>query len=174
MEGFRNSSGITQGTFYTSVGMNVETMLTNDSIATADGTATIPELLSEQPFGKIYIMLGTNDLGYYNWDEFKENFSADLKQITALQPNATLYICSVIYVEEDKVTTGDYVNNENVDKANEAILQLCEADGYHYINLNEVLDNGNASLEEGATVDGVHLFEKYSKIMLDYLKNHYL
>ena len=77
-------------------------------------------------------------------------------------------------MEESKVEGGAYVNNTNVDKINSILLQVCEEQGYHYLDLNEVLSNGYGSLIEGASSDGVHIYEKYCKMMLDYLKNHYV
>lgn len=54
------------------------------------------------------------------------------------------------------------------------ILELCEEQGYHYININEVLSDGNGALTEGATSDGVHMYDTYCKIWLEYLKDHYI
>ena len=174
MEGFRNTSGITQGTFLTAVGLSISS-LSQTKIATADGNITVYQGLSGRQYSKIYLMLGTNDLGYYPWDNFQSDFENMLTNFHQLQPNATIYVCSCIYVEESKVTTGDYVNNENVQKINGYMLSSCEALDYAwYLNLNEVLGNGYHSLIEGASADGIHLYEDYSKLMLEYMKSHYL
>jgi len=173
MEGFRNTSGITQGTFLTSVGMTL-TSIGDTKVNTSDGSITVYQGLSGRQYGKIYLMLGTNDLGYYDWDDFLDTAEYVLDQFHRLQPGAVIYICNVIYVEEDKITT-DYVNNENVIKVNGYLLQACEDLDYcWFLNLNEVFSNGYQSLIEDASSDGVHLYEKYSKMMLSYLKSHYL
>lgn len=174
MEGFRNASGITQGRFFTSVGMSTSKMASEPIIATAEGNITVAAALSGGKYNKIYIMLGANDLGEYDWDSFQDRFVAATKRFQEIQPDAIFYICSCIYVEESKVTTGDYVNNANVDKINSILLQICEEQGYHYLDLNEFLSNGYGSLLENASSDGVHLYEKYCKQMLDYLKSHYV
>ena len=174
MEGFRNASGITQGTFFTSVGMSLSSMANDPVISTADGNITVAAALSGGKYNKIYIMLGANDLGEYDWNSFRDGFIAVTKRFKEIQPDALIYICSVIYVEEAKVTSGSYVNNTNVDKINSILLQICEDQDYHYLNLNEFLSNGYGSLVEGASSDGVHIYEKYCKQMLDYLKCHYI
>ena len=164
MQGFQNASGITQGTFFTSVGMSLATMQSEAVIPTSEGNVTVAAALSGGSYGKVYIMLGTNDLGEYDWDSFRE-----------IQPNAIFYICSVIYVEESKITSGSsYVTNANVDKINSILLDICETEGYYYLDLNEVLSNGYGSLIEGASSDGVHVYEKYCKRMLAYMKSHYV
>ena len=172
MEGFRNTSGITQGEFMTSVGMSLSS-ISSAKVNTSDGEITVYQGLSGRKYGKIYLMLGANDLGYYPWEDFKPHVEEVMEQMHKLQPQAIIYICGVIYVEGYKIST-DYVNNDNVRKVNGYLLEVCEELDYcWYLNLNEVFTNGYGSLIEGATADGVHLEPKYSAIMLDYLKSHY-
>lgn len=173
MEGFRNTSGITQGDFLTSVGMSLSG-IGDTKVNTSDGQITVYQGLSGRQYGKIYLMLGTNDLGYYPWEEFKGHVEEVLAQMHELQPGATIYVCGVIYVEGQKIAT-DYVNNDNVRKVNGYLLEACEDLDYcHYLNLNEVFTNGWGALIDGATNDGVHMSGKYTALMLDYLKSHYL
>lgn len=175
MQGFQNASGITQGTFFTSVGMSLATMQNEAVIPTSAGNVTVASALSGGSYGKVYIMLGTNDLGEYDWDSFKEGFISCTKRFREIQPNAIFYICSVIYVEESKITSGSsYVTNANVDKINSILLDICESEGYYYLDLNEILSNGYGSLIEGASSDGVHVYEKYCQQMLAYMKSHYI
>ena len=119
-------------------------------------------------------MLGTNDLGEYDWSSFQDGFVSAVKRFQEIQPGALIYICSVIYVEESKVDSTQYVNNANVDKINSILLDICEEQGYHYLNLNEFLSNGYGALIDGASSDGVHIYPDYCKQMLDYLKSHYI
>lgn len=174
VEGFKSQSGITTGTFLTGVGMNVTSIYDTPYITTSEGSVTVFDALTYQPYGKIYIMLGTNELGAYDFNEFESHYKAVLEQIQAIQPNAIIYVMGVIYVDESLVETSDYVNNANVNTVNEHILKICEEDNFHYINLNEVFDDGTDSLLPGAAIDGIHLYERYCVMWLDYLKNHYV
>ena len=174
MQGFQKASGITQGTFFTSVGMNLSKMAKEAIIPAYDGSnITVAAALSGGTYNKIYIMLGANDLGEYDWNHFYEGFIAVTKRFREIQPNAAIYVCSCIYVDESKVTTS-YVNNANVEKINSLLLQICEEQGYHYINFNEFLTNGYGALKPEASSDGVHLYGEYCQQMLTYLKNHYV
>ena len=173
MEGFHYTSGITQGDWLTSVGMTL-TSISDAKVSTPDGTITVYQGLSGRQYAKIYLMLGANDLGFWPWEEFLPTSLSVLEQFHELQPSAQIYVCSCIYVEESKVVT-DYVNNANVLQVNEGLLEACrELDYCWYLNLNEVLSNGWQSLIQDASEDGVHLYEYYSKVMLTYMKNHYL
>ncbi len=175
MEGFRNSSGITQGTFLTGVGLSTNDM-SDPIIATADGNISVYQGLSGRQYDRIYLMLGANDLGYYPWESFPEVFEGVLKQFHELQPHAIIYVCSVIYVDESKIAPGfEYDNNENVRTINSYILQSCEDLWYcYYINLNEIFSDGYGELIPDASSDGIHLYGDYLAQMLTYLKNHYI
>ena len=126
MQGFQNASGITQGTFFTSVGMSLSAMQSEAVIRTTEGNITVAAALSGNKYNKVYIMLGANDLGEYDWNSFHDGFTSCLQRFQEIQPDAIFYICSVIYVEEPKVEGGAYVNNANVDKINSILLQVCE------------------------------------------------
>lgn len=175
MQGFQNASGITQGTFFTSVGMSLATMTNQAVIPTAQGNVTVAAALSGGKYNKVYIMLGANDLGEYDWDAFKEGFISCTRRFGEIQPDAIFYICSVVYVEESKITSGSaYVTNANVDKINSILLDICEEEGYYYLDLNEILSNGYGSLIDGASSDGVHVYGEYCEQMLAYMKSHYV
>lgn len=175
MEGFRNASGITQGTFLTGVGLSINDM-DKQIISTADGNISVYQGLSGRQYKKIYLMLGTNDLGFYPWDQFQPTFEKAIRQFHALQPDAIIYICSVIYVEESKIAKGfEYDNNQNVQTINQYILSTCEDLWYsYYLNLNEIFSDGNHELISGASADGIHLEPEYCAQMLTYLKSHYI
>ncbi len=174
MEGFRNASGITQGQFFTSVGMSLSSMRSDPIISTPEGNITVAAALSGGSYSKIYLMLGTNDLGEYDWDSFREGFIATMERFQEIQPGAIIYVCSVIYVDESKAASTQYVNNANVDKINSILLDICEEKGYYYLDLNKFLSSGYGTLIDGASSDGVHLYPEYCKQMLDYLKSHYI
>lgn len=175
MEGFRNQSGITQGQFLTGIGMNVNNIFTQKYIHLYNEQITVYQALINTQYKKVYIMLGTNDLGEPDFDAFKENYRLCLSEIKKLLPQDTLiYVINVAYVEEAKIEDTSYVNNQNIEIVNQKILELCEEEGYYYLNVNEVLSDGNHSLIEGATSDGVHMYDTYCKIWLDYLRTHYV
>lgn len=175
MEGFRNQSGITQGQFLTGVGMDVSNIFTQQYIHLYNEQITVYQALINTNYKKVYVMLGTNDLGEPDFNDFKENYRSCLREIKKLLPSdVIMYVISVAYVEESKVEDTTYVNNQNIDAVNEKILELCEEESYYYVNINEVLSDGNHSLLEGATSDGVHMYDTYCKIWLDYLRNHYV
>ena len=103
-------------------------------------------------------------------------FRSVLQQFHELQPNAIIYVCSVIYVDETKIAPGfEYDNNDNVRTINGYILEACEELWYAwYLNLNEIFSDGYGELISDASSDGIHLYANYLSMMLDYLKAHYI
>ena len=98
MQGFRNLSGITKGSFVTAVGMELENFYTDSQIATAAGNVTVLDALKNINFSKIYMMLGTNELGAYDMSQVGESYRqvlADIKQLSS-SPDPIVYVYSVI------------------------------------------------------------------------------
>ena len=174
VEGFHMQSGITQGTFLTGIGMNSSDISETAYITTSSGNVTVFQALKNNSFKKMYIMLGTNDLGYPDFEEFRKNYTSCLAELRKLMPDAIFYVSAVPYVEEAKVQTGDYVNNKNIDTVNQIILDICSANNYYYLNPNEVLSDGNGSLITDASSDGIHMYPEYCAKWLDYLRTHYV
>ena len=81
MEGFRNFSGITKGSFVTAVGMELENIYSTPQIPTAKGTVLVMDALKNLNFSKIYMMLGTNELGAYDMDAVKESYRKVLNEV---------------------------------------------------------------------------------------------
>lgn len=174
VEGFHIQSGITQGTFLTGVGMDSSNIFSNSYITSPSGNITVFQALYNNSFKKMYIMLGTNELGYPDFEEFRRNYTLCLGELRKTMPHALFYVSAVPYVEEAKVETGAYVNNTNIDTVNQIIREICQANNYYFLDPNEVLSDGNGSLAQDATSDGIHMYPEYCAKWLEYLKTHYV
>ena len=174
VEGFHIQSGITQGTFLTGVGMDSSNIFEKQYITSVSGNITVYQALYNNSFKKMYIMLGTNELGYPDFEEFRKNYKLCLGELRKMMPDALFYVSAVPYVEEAKVETGAYVNNTNIDTVNQIIFEICQENNYYYLNPNEVLSDGHGSLAQDATSDGIHMYAEYCTKWLNYLKTHYV
>lgn len=161
-------------TFYATVGMNIYDLM--------DSTAQIPpeegpemsfsSLMNGQRFGKIYIMLGINDLGTGTSESFAEYYKSVLDQIHQMQPEATIYIQSIINVDAARDAQGDSINNANINEKNALLAGLANDDYIFYLNVNEVLVDENGALNADYTSDGIHLGGGSLSIWEDYLRSH--
>ena len=171
-DGFRLNSGLTQGAFLCYKGMDVLEFYSENVIKTQSGTVSIMEALKQKKYKKIYLMLGLNELGWPYPEEFYKKYEKVVKDIKKYQPDAVIYLESIICVTKSKSNSDKVFNMKNVNSFNEQIKKAANALKVYYLDLNEVLAGADGYLPEDASFDGVHLKQSYSKKWLEYLKNH--
>lgn len=171
-QGFQMYSGLTNATFYAGKGLNVETVFTKPVVNTESGTVTVAEALNGPQFEKVFIMLGINELGWPNVNTFIEYYGKVIDTIKASQPNATVYVQSIIHVTQQRSDSDSVYNNAKVNQFNQLIQQMAAEKGCVYLDLNEVLSDENGALFADAATDGIHLTKPYCIKWLDYLRSH--
>lgn len=63
--------------------------------------ATVADALRQEPQHKrVYIMLGINDLGWPSMETFTGNYSKLIDAVRSSQPNATIYVQSILPVSK--------------------------------------------------------------------------
>ncbi len=161
-------------TFYATVGMNIYDLLTSTAqIPPEEGPETaFTTLLTEQQFGKIYIMLGINDLGTGTSESFTEYYNGVVNQIHQMQPNAIIYVQSIIAITAERDAQGDAISNANINEKNAMLKELANNDYIYYLDVNEVLTDENGFLNADYTSDGVHLGGGSLSLWEDYLRSH--
>lgn len=171
VEGLQLLSGISNGTFYVEKGLNVKKIINND-IANVDGKKmTVYEALGKKKFGKIYIKSGINELGWIYPKVFIKEYTEIIEKIKELQPDATIYVQSIIHVSKHESDTSDVYKNDRIDDYNNMILDMVKSEGVYYVDVNEEFDD-NGALKADAASDGIHLKASYCKEWLDFLKKH--
>ncbi|MDN5352138.1 MAG: hypothetical protein PWQ12_1058 [Clostridiales bacterium] len=171
-QGFQIQSGIKQGTFLTAKGLMVDTAFTKPVVDYQGEKIPVVEALQKQKFGKVYVMLGVNELGWPYEQTFVDTYSKLIDSIQAAQPDATVYIQSIIHVSEAKSSKDAVYNNAKINRFNTLIRDLAKEKNAVYLDLNTVLSDDAGNLFADASTDGVHLNPKYCKIWYDYLKDH--
>ena len=78
-EGFHLYSGLEEGQYLYAVGATVESVFTKSTQETEAGTVPILDALAEMDCGKVYIMLGVNELGWPRAEVFREQYGHDPK-----------------------------------------------------------------------------------------------
>ncbi|WP_066715833.1 GDSL-type esterase/lipase family protein [Clostridium sp. Marseille-P299] len=169
-EGFGIYSGLKNATFYAEKGLMVDTILT-EKVAKVDGEKmTILKALEKKSFKKVYIMLGVNELGWDSDSIFIERYTNIIKEIKELQPQAEIYVQSIIHINSEKLRNPQsYLNNKKINKRNELIKKMAEENEVHYLDLNSVLSDSNGNLFLDASSDGIHLNKEYCKVWKKYL-----
>ena len=128
----------------------------------------LQELLASKKYGKIYIMLGINELGY-DFEYTVEKYQALIESIQEAQPDAIIYICANLHVTEKQSSSDRYFNNENINRFNLAISQLANGENCFYIDVNVLFDDENGNLSREYCSDEVHVKGKYYAAWCDWL-----
>ena len=80
-------------------------------------TYTLLEALELGEYGKVYLSLGVNELGYYNDEGFYQAYCDAIDAIRACQPDAVIYIQGLIPLNESVVAASggpSYLTNEHL------------------------------------------------------------
>lgn len=137
------------------------------------GTVTVREGLSRKKYDKIYIMLGINELGNETAELFYEQYKMVIDEIRTLQPEAVIFVESIMHVSDKKDREGTYINNEEIYRRNDKIKLLADNKHVFWLDVNEVFDQeGTGKLNPDYTGDGVHLKVKCIPIWRDFLLSH--
>lgn len=171
-EGLKMYSGLTKSTFITEVGLTVDSIFTDYcNISGGYKNLAFSELESRE-FGKVYIMMGMNELGWVYDDVFKEDYGKVIDRIREINPDAVIYIQSILPVSKWKDSNDSTYTIANVDRLNARLRELADEKEVHYVDVAEGIMDEEGYLPYEATLDGVHLVPEYCVKWLDYLKTH--
>lgn len=161
-------------TFYCKTSLTVYDLFKkNRAFIKEDGESiTLEEALTRHSFGKIYLMIGINEMGTGTAESFFEEYARAVYRIRQLQPNALIFVQAIMNVGEKKNATDPIFNNFNIAVRNVEIATLADNQTIFYIDVNEVLCDENGNLFEGWSNDQIHLKAKYYAVWKEFLLNH--
>ena len=150
IDGFRLFSGLTTCDYYCATSMTVT------------GAGDLINQMTQKQYGKIYILLGINEIGY-DVNYFAGLYQDMLDSIRAKEPDADIYIMGLTPVSAYKSANSDTFNMDRVRTYNDC----------WYVDLCAGLAGADGYLPSDVTTDGVHFAAGHYKVWLDYLKTHY-
>lgn len=149
--------------------MNVKNCFADKKSETGTGTLNLEDYLSQNKFGKIYILLGINEIGYsYAW--IVSNYTAVVEKIHTLQPDAKIIIQSNMHVTKAKSDANpDTFNNVRIDELNKRLSALADNEYIFYLGFESIFDDENGNLKTDYSRDGIHFKADTYKIWRDWL-----
>lgn len=174
-DGFMLYSGIGCGKNLTSNGLSVFRLAEKKALTINKKKYTLLEALALEEYGKVYLSLGVNELGYRNDEGFYTSYCAAIDEIRKLQPGAVIYIQGLIPLNEGQVMASsgkEYLTNEHLRIYNELMRQAAKEKQVVFLDLYSEFVDENGELPEGASRDGVHLVKEACQQWLEYLKTH--
>lgn len=174
-DGFMLFSGVGCGENLTSNGLSIF-KLEEKRVFRIDGEKyTLGEALDRKQYGKIYLSLGVNELGYRNDEGFYQAYLEVVDFIRERQPDAVFYIQGLIPVNEEVVASvggPDYFENGHLKIYNELMQKVSKEKQVAFLDLYAEFADENGSLPQDASQDGIHLSTSYCKRWLEYLQRH--
>lgn len=170
-DGFRLYSGLKAGTYLCATGASVESVFTK-KVDTPLGKLPLLDALAETECGKIYVMLGVNELGWPGTELFREQAEEVILRIRADHPEAVIMLQAILPVSARQDAKGSYVNNQRVQDYNEVLRELAREQEVFYVAVDEPLTGEDGCLPADLNFDGVHLNPDGCAIWLDYLRTH--
>lgn len=158
---------------YGVVSMQLYKVFERKAISTELGKVTVPEKLTmDPPYGKVYLKFGLNELGWGNNGLFEEYYYTLIDYIKAVEPDAVIYVMSVIHVTAAEQASSSVFNNDAIDKRNEVLKEIAENEHVYYLDLNEVFTGEDGCLPAEDSFDGIHIRSQAMYKWVDYLKTH--
>lgn len=167
-------SGLDNATYFAKTGMSVYKLFTDPFIQLegVEGNLTLEEALAQRQFGKIYLMVGINEMGTGDEAGFIAAYQDAINRIRQLQPNAIFYVMGILSVTQDLADTDQYITLEAIQTRNADLAALADGKHIFYIDVNQVFADENGYLDKTYADGDSHLKGKYYREWADYLRSN--
>lgn len=152
-------------------GMSVHKIFDRKFTTASKKKKSLEEVLRERQFGKVYIMLGINELGY-DFDYTVSKYTELVNYVRRMQPDSIIFLEANLHITDDRTNMPPYCNNENINRFNNAVKQLADEQGLFYLDVNEIFDDSHGNLSKEYTVDNAHVLGKYYTTWVDWILMH--
>lgn len=171
--GLSDYSGWTNTDFYCDNGYCVYKWTKNNPVVfqNTHSKVLLEDAFSSKQYGKIYIMIGLNDCGYGNTQDFKERYISLLEMLEEKQPDAIIYLVANLHMST-KMDSEPVLNNIDVNDKNVAIAECADGERRFYLDYNEIFTDETGHLLDELTFDGVHMYAQAYEAWTDYFRKH--
>lgn len=159
-----------------SVGMSARSLATYECVKFAglSGYKTMPEAVAIMQPQRVIITFGTNDLNPSNSTEnFIESYEKGIKAVQEAYPSVDIIINSIPPL--GKQHSNQSLTQTQVDEYNKAIVQMCQDNGWKFLNSAEVLKESSTGYAKSGYVessDGIHLTRSAMDALFEYIRTH--
>ena len=172
--GISDYAGFDEADFYCDSGMMIFKLLDPDGVTyqKMGSKVDMSQVLQQKQYGKIYIMLGMNELGYGNTKMYLDKYRDVVEQIREWQPDAVIYIMANLHVSREKNNLASEFNNININDKNAAAASLANGTDIFYLDANPIFTDSEGFLDSELTFDGVHMYAQHYDKWRDFLMEH--
>lgn len=166
--GIMEYGNIGNATFFADTGMTVFDLEKKEILVSGEGKVSFDEVLEKEQYGKVYLMLGINELGY-RFESIEAKYKQTVEKIRMSQPDAVIYVCANMHVTVEQSKKDAIYNNENVNRVNEMIAGLAGDENIIYIDVNELFDDAEGGLSTEYSSDSFHVYGRYYMAWVEWL-----
>lgn len=171
--GISDYAGLEEADFYCDSGMTIFKLLEEGVTYQKTGDkVNLTDVLQEKQYGKIYLMLGMNELGYGDTEFYLDRYRQVLQKIREWQPEAVIYIMANLHISREKNNPETEFNNININDKNAASASLADGTSVFYLDANPLFTDEDGFLSSELTFDGVHLYAKHYDVWKEFLLEH--
>lgn len=166
----------TKAKAYCDIGLNVNTVFQKKFVSVKGKKVTAIEALkaNKKKYSKVYIMFGINELGFESVETFIKSYGKLVDTVRKINPDAVVYVQSILPVTKSKDQTSDKFNNHRAKKFNVYIREMCEQKKVFFIDAYSAFEGADGYLPEAIASDGIHFGPSVCDNWLTYLANRTL
>ena len=164
-DGFKDYAGLPNADYLCHNGLTVWSAVEK---AEFPGRQTLAQALRGKHYGKIYLMLGINELGTGTAESWAAQYKVLLDEIRELQPDAIIFLQAIFHTTQEKSDT-TFFKNSTIDARNAEIEKFADNETVFYIDCIPAFDDDSGALTPEFSGDGVHVKAPYYVMWRDYL-----
>jgi hypothetical protein len=168
--------GLPNAQYYAVNGISAKRMLTYDGFTLPDGgTGTVSDALTGSSFGKVYIMLGVNELGSADYDlqSYYDSMISLISMVKDKLPQAKIYLISIMPVTQTESDSSQNYNLQNIVRFNTKLQQISRETGAGYLDFFTLFADSDGYMPPECTAsDGIHPLQSQYAVMNGYIKTH--
>jgi len=166
-------SSLTNTSVVASTGINLETVLTAESVRNKAGEkVTIPNAVKELKPKKIYLMLGTNGIDWMSVDSMIEQYQKVFDTLKKDNSDAIFYIQSIPPVTKQKENSSNGLNIKKIKEFNSELLKLAEKNKAYYVDVYSAIASDDGYLSSDISTDGIHFNSSVYTTWIEYVRRH--
>ena len=169
--GMRDYAPIAGADYFCNVGMSIYNVRKTAVNVAGRGSLTFSSLISGKKYGKVYIMLGVNEVAEkpQNFANFIQGMVSDIQKSN---PNVIVYLEANLHFAASRSNKDKVYNNTKLNAINNAVKGLANGTNVFYLDVNPLFDDANGCMRQEMTGDGTHPYAKYYLTWRDWLMNN--
>ena len=159
-----------------SVGMTAKSLASFAcvQVSTSSGYITMPQAVAKLQPRRVILTFGTNDLNPgYKAADFVKNYQTGIEAIVTAYPSVDIIVNAIPPIGQQH--SNQSLTQTQVDEYNKALVEMCQAKGWKFLNSAEVLKDsvtGYAKSGYVETSDGIHLTRTAMDALFNYIRTH--